>query len=182
MVPWYLRPPRRLWLDIDGVLADFEKHFLDKLKLQKGPSNDWNDPRFRTNFDKIANDEEFWATVPLLNGPDTFTYPIAGYCTARPINDEVTQQWLDQRGFPRAPLINVGQYGNKGKILHQKGCDVFIDDSFSNFTEVSMWGIECYLYTRPHNKKYKEVVDRRINHINQLMAILKDGEPEPEDA
>lgn len=174
---WYEQPVKRLWLDIDGVLADFETHFLSYLKLPKYPPNDWDDPRFRDNFNKIADDAEFWLGIPPLTTPQALSYPVAGYCTARPIDVAVTQEWLDKNGFPRAKLISVGLHGSKEKVLFKHGCDVMIDDSFQNFCDINRYGIKCYLHTRPHNKKYKEVIDLRVPTVQELVRILK-GEHE----
>lgn len=170
---WYEQPIKRLWLDIDGVLADFESHFLKFLNLPSFPVTDWNDPRFREHFHEIAENEEFWMGIPQLTSPQSLTYPIAGYCTARPIAAEVSQAWLDKNGFPRAKLINVGMHGSKEKVLYAHGCDVMLDDSFQNFCDINRYGVKCYLHTRPHNKKFKEVVDLRVPSVMDLIRILK---------
>lgn len=168
---WFKRPLKRLYLDIDGVLADFEKYFLDYLGLPKTSPTDWNDYRFRENFKKIENDNAFWMGIPRLFDPSEFDYPITGYVTARPIDNAVTSKWLENAGFPKGDLINVGSNGSKVDILKEK-CDVFVDDSIYNFTELQNAGVTCFLMSRPHNKKYNVGI-YRVADIKELLTRIK---------
>ena len=168
---WFKRLFKKVYLDIDGILADFESHFLKYLKLPGYHAVDWNDPRFRDNFYKIAKDDKFWAGIKPLISPQDIKYPIAGYVTARPISDNLTQAWLDQYGFPKVELINVGFDGDKVKILKEKECDVFVDDLIKNFIECQSNGILCYLMTRPHNEKYN-VGHYRVNNFQEFLDKL----------
>ena len=168
---WYKKPIKRVYLDIDGVLADFEKHFLHYLGLPLNHPTDWNDYRFRENFKRIENDEKFWSGIPAIVSPESLDYPIAGYVTARPIHDSITNQWLAGKGFPSGDMINVGSQASKVKALSGK-CDVFVDDSIYNFTELNAAGINCYLMTRPHNAKY-DVGFKRVYSISEFLNKVK---------
>lgn len=168
---WFKRPIKRLYLDIDGVLADFEKHFLTYLNLPMDHPTDWNDYRFRDKFSEIENDLTFWSGIPRIFDPAEFDYPIKGYVTARPIDNQLTSAWLECAGFPKGELINVGSNGSKVEILKEK-CDVFVDDSIYNFTELQSAGVTCFLMSRPHNKKYN-VGFYRVQDIKDLLKRLK---------
>lgn len=168
---WFKRPLKKVFLDIDGIVADFEKHFLEYLNLPKHSSTDWNDYRFRDNFIKIQNDGKFWNGIPSLINPLDLDYPIAGYVTARPISNDITSKWLDQNGFPKGELINVGMCVSKVEALKGK-CDVFIDDSIYNFIELQNAGITCFLMTRSHNKKY-EVGMKRVDSVKEFIKKVK---------
>lgn len=158
----------RVGLDIDGVLASFGEHFLNYLDFDdKTPSKDWNDPRFRNHFHKIAGDVNFWLTMPRLVEPESLDFIPVIYVTARPIATAITKKWLDMNGFPDAPVITVGHDGSKVEALEGK-VDAFIDDAYHNYTELNEAGVKCLLMTRSHNIKYNRV-DKRINSINQVL-------------
>lgn len=164
---WWMNIPN-IWLDIDGLFADFSTAFLNWFDFEdKTPPTDWNDSRFRLNFDKIKSNEEFWMSLPPLLKPDTIKFPFKGYCTHRPdTHVDITKAWLRKHGFPELPVISVS--GSKVDALKEVGCEIFIDDGFHNFTDLNNSGITCYLLTRPQNKKYN-VGKMRLNHINDII-------------
>lgn len=169
---WFKSPVKNVWLDLDGVVVDFETHFLKYLRLPEDHPTDWNDYRFRENFDRIANDQHFWDTCPALIKPEEIDYPIAGYCTARPCSNVVIDNWLKRNGFPKAELINVGANGKKSDLLKDKENIIFIDDSIKNFIDLSSNGIVCYLMSRPHNIKYNVGI-YRCNNIREFLEKIK---------
>lgn len=166
---WYKKGFKRVYCDLDGVLADFESHFLKYLNLETAPPTDWNDYRFRDNFNKIANDDNFWLSLPKIIEPDEITYPISGYVTSRPCDEKIINLWLKNNGFPKGKLFVVKD--KKYEVLKDI-CDVFIDDSIHNFIECQSNGVTCYLMSRPHNEKFN-VGHFRINSFKEFMDILK---------
>lgn len=145
----------RIGLDIDGVLADFERHFLDWLGLPGYPAEAWDDRRFRDNFYKIESDSNFWMTLPaIIYGSDLLFNPEI-FVTARPMEQtSITESWLYGKNlFAKQNLINVGQGNSKVEALKGK-VDIFLDDAIHNFEELNDNGINCYLITRNHNKDY----------------------------
>lgn len=164
---WFKKPFKKLWLDIDGVCADFEQYFLKYFDLPLHEPIDWNDYRFVENMKKVENDDNFWLNCPRLIDPATIAYPIAGYCTARACSDEVVHQWLKANNFPYAKVVNVKFNGSKVETLKAEKCEIFVDDSIQNFVELQSNNILCYLKTRPHNLKYN-VGHFRIDDINEI--------------
>lgn len=164
---WYKTPFKRLWLDLDGVCADFEQHFLKYFNLPLDEPTDWNDYRFKENMKKANDNEDFWLSCPVLTQPKDIPYPISGYCTARECSVAVVHKWLKKNGFPYAEVINVNFGGNKVDALKNKA-DVFIDDSIKNFVDLNSNGILCFLKTRPHNIKY-DVGYMRIENIADII-------------
>jgi hypothetical protein len=168
---WWKNPVKRVWLDIDGVCANFEEHFLKYLKLPEDHPTDWYDIRFRDYFDLIRNDQDFWLSLQPIFDPAELDYPISGYCTARPVPNLITERWLGMNKFPKHELINVGEGGKKSEVLKPL-CDVFVDDSIMNFWELQSAGVTCYLMTRPHNAKYN-VGHWRVNDMKEFITKIK---------
>lgn len=169
---WYKKPFKKLWLDLDGVIFDFEGELLKWLDLPAdNHPNDWNDPIFRHGYEKIKHIPDFWQCMSPLIQPSDIKYPIAGYCTSRSTcPNEITQEVLDRYRFPTAKLINSGSEP-KSKFLLEEGCDIMVDDSIENFVDCQSNGIACYLMSRPHNMKYN-VGHWRINNLQELFNKL----------
>jgi len=169
---WFKKPFKKLWLDLDGVLLNFEGQLLKWLGLpDDNHPNDWNDPIFRHGYDKIKNNPDFWKTMESLIDANDIRYPIAGYCTSRStVDNSITQEVLDRFRFPTAPLINSG-HEPKSKFLLEAGCEIMVDDSINNFVDCQSNGISCFLMSRPHNMKYN-VGNWRINNLQELFDKL----------
>lgn len=169
---WYKKPFKKLWLDLDGVLLNFEGQLLKWLGLpDDNHPNDWNDPIFRHGYDKIKNNPDFWKSMDSLIDANDIRYPIAGYCTSRStVDNSITQEVLDRFRFPTAPLINSG-HEPKSKFLLEVGCEIMVDDSINNFVDCQSNGISCFLMSRPHNMKYN-VGNWRINNLQELFDKL----------
>jgi hypothetical protein len=159
-----------IYLDIDGVLADFSTHFLNYLNIEdKTPPSNWHDKRFSKNFHKIVNDELFWLTIPRLINPNEIDFKFMGYCTNRTnISKEITEKWLSINGFPNLPVYCTD---NKLKTLKELSCDLFLDDSIENFISLNEGGIKTYLFTHSHNMSFN--VNYRVNTIEEFKIFTK---------
>ena len=158
----------KIGLDIDGVLADFVGHLMQVSGNEDHIPVHWNDPIVRKEFEVWKNDSEFWATIPPLLTRHDIPFEPHCYITARSIDREITQKWLNDNLFPLAPLYCVGNGESKIEVAKKSGIDVMVDDSFSNFQELTNAGIFCYLYNAPYNEKY-DVGHKRIKSLKELV-------------
>jgi uncharacterized HAD superfamily protein len=160
-----------IWLDIDGVLADFNTAFANWFDLNGDDPKDWNDHRFRRNYKNIHNVEEFWLSIPKLVDLSEIPFTISGYCTTRSCSNEITDKWLEMNGFPQAEIINCKGIP-KSTVLLEKQCTLFVDDHIENFIDVNSFGITCLLMDRSHNRRFTQYNGMRITHLNQLLPFL----------
>lgn len=159
--------PRKIGLDIDGVLADFTRHLLGHLGCLNHIPTHWNDPIIRNGFEKIKKDISFWETIPVLTPPKDIPFEPHCYITSRSIEANVTQNWLDLNRFPKAPLICVGHDESKIDAAKKSGIEIFVDDRYENFVELTNAGIFTYLFDQSYNRHY-EVGHRRLKSLKEL--------------
>ena len=163
----YLNRPK-IGLDIDGVIADFDKHLCDTVGIERPQIQHWNDPTIIKHYDSVKKDETFWATMPRLIEPSEVPFEVHAYITSRSIDETITKKWLDDNGFPVADLYCVGHNCSKVEVARQSGVEIFVDDKFENFMELNNAGICCFLMDAPHNQKY-DVGFKRIKSLKELL-------------
>lgn len=152
-----------IWLDLDGVIADFNKAFKREFGFKEDPL-DWHDHRFIKDYDTISTDEKFWMNIPMLNSPNNIPFNIMGYCTSRKVDVEITKAWLNKHRYPSKQVI---QTNDKVSALRNTDCQLFIDDCIYNYINLNNAGILTYLYSRSHNRKY--LVSNRIYKLNDII-------------
>ena len=158
----------RIGLDIDGTIANFDKHYYNRFNKYPSESIDWAVTR-NVNY-ILKYDKSFWLTIPVLRKPNFI--PIC-YCSVRVNNPRWTKDFLKRNNFPDAKLYQLkGGWGtSKYNILKNK-VDVFIDDSIWNFEDLNSKGVKCLLITTESNKSYN--TPYRINSldINEINSVL----------
>lgn len=156
----------KIGLDIDEVLADFVGGMMKKFPDMKERPVYWNDPHIAQNFSDVISDEDFW--MGLEAKVSELPFEPHCYITSRPIPSELTEKWLDSKGFPRAPIYTVGVGNSKVDIAKKSGIDIFVDDAYHNFVTLNKEGICTYLFTADHNAKY-DVGHKRIDNLKELV-------------
>lgn len=167
----YLRATK-IGLNIDGVLANFTGHVLKQIGKEGHEVLHWNDPTIVNAFENYKGIKEFWMDIPPLVSHSEFTFEPFCYITARSIDKEITQAWLDKNHFPIAPVYSIGIGESKVKVASQAGMEIFIDDNFTNFLELNKAGICTFLYDAPYNKKY-DVGHKRVHSIKEIGERFK---------
>lgn len=158
----------KIGLDIDEVLADFVGGFYSYFnKEMPNRPEFWSDPFINKRFYEVAKNEEFWMSIPVKTNPSEIPFEPHCYITSRPICTKITQQWLHNNGFPDVPVYTVGHDQSKIEVAQKSGIEVFVDDRYRNFIELTKFGIFTYLFDAPHNRRY-DVGFRRIKSLKEI--------------
>ena len=161
---------RKIGLDIDDVLADFVTAYCEKFDIALPKF--WNfDRKFKERYEQLKSDKEFWLNLKPLVDPDKLPFEPACYITSRSIDKSWTEEWLDKLGFPCVPVYVSDMNNTKSDIAKRVGIDTFIDDCYENFVDLNSNGINCYLLTVEHNKRF-DVGFKRINTIFDVPLLV----------
>jgi hypothetical protein len=166
----YLSVPK-IGLDIDEVLADWLPAWMKKFKIKNVPTTWFFDHKIRERFDELrANNEldNFFLNLQPRVKPTDIPFEPHCYITSRPVDSEISRQWLEKHGFPLRPVYTVGTNQSKLEVALQSGVEWFVDDGYHNFIELNKGGVCCFLWDTPHNKKF-DVGFKRIKSFNELV-------------
>lgn len=150
-----MRYTLKIGLDIDGVLADFNKATNSNSKYWNGS---WED-----NYSNLS--KEFWENIEPLT--KDIPFEPACYITSRHCKEEQTIKWLSDNNFPKAKVYHLSSGESKLESARKSGIDMFVDDRYENFVELNNNGIMCWLFDAPHNQKYN-VGHKRIKSLEEL--------------
>jgi uncharacterized HAD superfamily protein len=168
----FLNMPK-IGLDIDGVLADFTSSW-HKLYPDTEMITSWYfDRQMRKRFEKMREEgtlDDFYLNLDAMEKPEDLLVEPHCYITSRPVSLEITQKWLDEKGFPARPVYSIDIMKSKVDVAKEAGIDIFIDDSFDNFVDLNNNGIFTYLYTAPWNVKYN-VGHMRLNSLSEIPSL-----------
>lgn len=144
---------KKIGLDIDGILADFNLAIDELCDGKVGDPHDWNNPILCKKFEEVKRDPNFWLSLKPMISPKDIPFEAHCYITSRSIDVSITKQWLDANGFPDAPIYSVGIGESKIDVAKKSGIDYFIDDYTKNFIELNRAGICTFLMDRSYNQK-----------------------------
>jgi uncharacterized HAD superfamily protein len=162
-------PKKRVGLDIDQVICDWTNPWCEKYG-KCVPSTFYFHKGLQEEFDRLKKTGElqkFYLELPAMVDPHTLHFEPEVYITHRPVDNDVTEQWLDKHGFPIKPIILVKSREDKVLAAKEFKLDIFVDDNIDTFRMMNAKGIACYLMDAAHNKKY-DVGYRRIKSLSDL--------------
>jgi hypothetical protein len=164
------KPKLKYALDIDEVLCDFIGgwHNLYGGQTPEAWGFDWQIVSRFTEMRKNNTLDSFYLGLKPKIKPSDIPFEPHCYVTSRPVDNEITKEWLRMYGFPLTKVITVPINTSKVQVLKDEGIDIFVDDRYENFLELNQNGICCYLLDAPHNQRYN-VGYRRIKSLKELI-------------
>lgn len=171
--PHHYLGKRKIGLDIDGVLADFDTAWQERavamgLKDEStiAPAESWNiSYAFSAMWPEVLADKEFWLSLKPMVDPRSLPFEPSFYVTARGIPNEWTEEWLEKHGFACQPVYSTS--GCKLEKVKELAPDIFVDDNWDNFVKLNRAGICTYLLDQPHNRRYN-VGYKRLMSLTDL--------------
>lgn len=147
--------------DIDDVLLDFIGGWKTEHNLpDEWEAKSWHNKEFSTEqFEALTSD--FWLGLKPKVDPK-FLYTPTVYITSRThLAKELTQEWLDNHGFPRAPIEFTD---DKAQTCNDYELDVFFDDRLKHYFNIlNNTSTKPYLISMPHNQS--------VNVANRVFGI-----------
>jgi 5'(3')-deoxyribonucleotidase len=164
---WKKPTMKRIALDLDGVLANFNDDWC-KLYNLPSPVKFYNfDPLMRMRFEEMKKEgvlESFFSLLKPLVKPEDLGFVPVLYVTSRPIPSDICSNWLRENGFPQSPVI-VTDTRDKWKVLKEMEVDIMIDDNFMVYDTCNKNGVTCLLMDSTYNQEnevgYKRIKDFR---------------------
>lgn len=164
----YLNHPK-IGLDLDEVCVNWVDAWCKHWNLEI-PNTWFFDRNIVSKFKQMESEgvlDEFYLNLKPLINPNDIPFEPHCYVTSRPVKTEISEQWLDNNGFPQRPVFTVALGQSKVDIIKAAGVEIFVDDRFDNFVELNKAGICCYLFDAPHNRRY-DVGYKRIKTLKDL--------------
>lgn len=189
----------RIGIDVDGVLADFNTSFIERVIAVTGkdlfpprpfeiPTWDYPQHYGYTNkecsavWESIKADTSFWFNLGAyattaddvqrlheLNDGDNDIY----FITSRPGVEakEQTEMWLIYQGYNAAPTVLISS--EKGLCAKALKLDLYIDDRWENVKNVVETEPTCqtYLFDRPWNQHADPSFRSRVSSVRTAFAL-----------
>lgn len=128
------QPQRRIFLDLDGVMADFDRHFFDLFRVHSAgliPPDLWGRidsvPTFFRDLPICEGAAEFWDEIEHLNPVILTACPRTNYASVA----AQKRAWVQEHLSPHAMVLPVMGRKMKRHFMQHPG-EILIDDFESN--------------------------------------------------
>lgn len=182
-------------MDVDGVLADFNSGYVERIKAVTGVDRFEDPPRMdewhyaeaagytpkelRAVWRDINADSGFWLNLAPLDDLDAarlWTQRQRGdtyFITARPgdTTKRQTERWLEYYGFYRPTVL---MSGDKAACCDALRLEEYLDDNWQNACEVAETETRSYLLTRSWNVQFCELPPNltRVASVAEFFAAI----------
>jgi len=173
----------KIALDIDGILANFYKHFSDKFNLPYKPVSEYGlgypNSWWLEKFELLDNN--FWETIPVLNSYKEIKFDFDIYLTAMPQKFKNARiSWLSKNNFPDKPLHISEQ---KVKFCLENNINVLIDDKLETVNQAASKNIFPIQYIPPYytdqmiSKNPNVFKTKNLSEIPKILNYIKSQLP-----
>lgn len=163
----------KIGLDIDEVLAGWVEAWMERYDIKEVPKSWKFDPLIMERFNAMRECgelDEFYLNVKSLIDPAELSFEPHCYITSRPVDNEISVEWLRRNGFPSKNVFTVPLKSSKVDAAKEAGVEIFVDDAYHNFLELNENGIKTYLFTREHNRSF-DVGELRLNSLKDIPLL-----------
>ena len=145
----------QIFLDLDGVMADFEGHFLNEFGV---PHDSFNDSDM---WEKINSVQNYFLDMPMMEGATDFFQYLEKYnpiiLTACPRSNYQAaaiqkRKWVRKNLSEYIMILPILGGKNKAMFMHQEG-DILIDDMSKNCNSWSEHGGYAIMHNDFENTK-----------------------------
>lgn len=158
--PWRSND-KRIALDLDGVIFDFNSAYEDRFKIKMNPY--WQATyEMGDHLKELEQDKDFWVNLPLLHKPE---FEVTAYITSRNVPKEWIEESIQKNGLPCAPVYTVPWNESKLPLLKELNITHLFDDKYENFKEADSNGVVAYLMDSTSNRYY-DVGQRRVHDLS----------------
>lgn len=165
------RQKAKIGLDIDEVICDWVGGWqkLYGFDTPTAWSFDWEMSKKFADMKSSGTLNSFYLSLEPKIDPCSIPFEPHAYVTSRPVDTEITKEWLRMHGFPLTKVITVPVNTSKVDVIRASGIEIFVDDRYENYLELNQAGICCFLWDAPHNRRYN-VGFKRIKSLNEIKA------------
>lgn len=184
-------------VDLDGVIANFDKRFLEFTNVHFDRENDpkdidkweyWHCEKIDFSEDDFFKGLELFTSYKVWQSIEPYPNAVDAICclnsmadiyyvTARPKNSErTTLKFLINNGFPMGRgILFCYDSKDKANIAKNLKIDIAIDDKIETIYDYDQSGIKTILRSHKHNKPQKKVqhLIGEIEDIKDFPKIVK---------